>query len=87
VKPLASSVPAPRFYTASNGAWTKYAAASKRIVIVGNAEAPVNPAIIEGYRTMGALTEDEALMALDNSTQPYNRRALPPVLKQCGVSH
>lgn len=59
---------------------------SKRIVIVGNAEAPVNPAVIEGYRTMGALTEDEALMALDNSTQPDNRRACRPFSSNAGFT-
>ena len=37
----------------------------RRVVMVGNAEAPVTPEVIEGYRTMGALAEDEALMALD----------------------
>ena len=59
---------------------------SKRIVIVGNAEAPVNPAVIEGYRTMGALTEDEALMALDNSAQPDNRRACRPFSSNAGFT-
>ena len=39
----------------------------KRIVIVGNSEAPVLPHVIEGYRVMGALAEDDALMALDDS--------------------
>lgn len=59
---------------------------SKRIVIVGNAEAPVTPAAIEGYRTMGALTEDEALMALDNSDAPDNRRACRPFSSNAGFT-
>ena len=29
----------------------------KRVVVVGNSEAPVVPEVIEGYRTMGALAE------------------------------
>ncbi len=59
---------------------------SKRIVIVGNAEAPITPASIEGYRTMGALTEDEALMALDNSDTPDNRRACRPFSSNAGFT-
>ena len=59
---------------------------SKRIVIVGNAEAPIAPAAIEGYRTMGALTEDEALMALDNSDAPDNRRACRPFSSNAGFT-
>jgi acetoacetyl-[acyl-carrier protein] synthase len=37
----------------------------KKLIIVGNSEAPVVPEVMEGYRTMGALAEDEQLMALD----------------------
>lgn len=58
----------------------------KRIVMVGNAEAPIVPSIIEGYRTMGALAEDEALMALDNSTAPNNRRACRPFSSNAGFT-
>lgn len=36
-----------------------------RIAIVGTAEAPITPEIIDGYATMGALATDEALLALD----------------------
>jgi acetoacetyl-[acyl-carrier protein] synthase len=59
---------------------------SKRIVIVGNAEAPINPAAIEGYRTMGALSEDEALMALDQSDTADNRRACRPFSSNAGFT-
>ena len=58
---------------------------SKRIVMVGNAEAPITPSVIEGYRTMGALAEDEALMTLDSATPPDNRRACRAILEQCGL--
>lgn len=62
-------------------------AGRKRIVIVGNAEAPVVPEVIEGYRTMGALAEDEALMALDGRTDaPDHRRACRPFSSNCGFT-
>lgn len=59
---------------------------SKRIVIVGNAEAPVLPHVIEGYRVMGALAEDEELMALDQSDTPDNRRACRPFSSNAGFT-
>ncbi len=37
----------------------------RRVVVVGTSEAPITPEIIEGYRTMGALAEDDKLLALD----------------------
>ena len=62
-------------------------AGRKRIVMVGNAEAPIVPEVIEGYRVMGALAEDEALMALDGRTDaPDNRRAARPFSTNCGFT-
>ena len=62
-------------------------AGRKRLVMVGNAEAPVVPEVIEGYRTMGALAEDEALMALDGRTdEPDYRRACRPFSDNCGFT-
>jgi acetoacetyl-[acyl-carrier protein] synthase len=59
----------------------------RRVVMVGNAEAPITPEIIEGYRTMGALAEDDALMALDGRTDaPDNRRACRPFSDNCGFT-
>jgi len=58
----------------------------RRIVVVGNAEAPILPDLIEGYRTMGALAEDEALMALDDSDTPDHRRACRPFAENCGFT-
>ncbi len=59
----------------------------RRVVMVGNSEAPVTPEIIEGYRTMGALAEDEALMALDGRTDaPDNHRACRPFSDNCGFT-
>jgi acetoacetyl-[acyl-carrier protein] synthase len=58
----------------------------KRIVIVGNSEAPVHPHVIEGYRVMGALAEDEELMKLDNSDHCDNRRACRPFSSNAGFT-
>ena len=59
---------------------------AKRIVIVGNSEAPITPYVIEGYRTMGALAEDEDLMALDNSSAVDHRRACRPFSSNAGFT-
>ncbi len=58
----------------------------KRIVIVGNSEAPVNPYVIDGYRVMGALAEDEELMKLDASDQCDHRRACRPFSSNAGFT-
>ena len=58
----------------------------KRIVFVGNSEAPVLADVIEGYRTMGALAEDDALMALDGSNSCDHRRACRPFSDNCGFT-
>ena len=58
----------------------------KRIVIAGNSEAPVFPEIIEGYRTMGALAEDEDLRALDGSDVTDHRRACRPFSSNVGFT-
>ncbi|MDP1932758.1 MAG: beta-ketoacyl synthase [Gammaproteobacteria bacterium] len=56
-------------------------AGTHRIVIVGTSEAPITPEVIEGYATMGALADDEALLALDkhkNLQHPDHARACRP---------
>ncbi len=58
----------------------------KRLVVVGNSEAPIVPEVIEGYRTMGALAEDAQLMALDNSDVPDFRRACRPFSSSAGFT-
>ncbi|GIT39006.1 MAG: hypothetical protein Ct9H300mP8_02020 [Gammaproteobacteria bacterium] len=50
------------------------------------AEAPITPGIVEGYRIMGALTEDEALMALDGINEVDNRRACRPFSDNAGFT-
>lgn len=59
---------------------------SKRIIVVGNSEAPVTPYVIEGYRVMGALAEDEELIALDQSERVNNRRACRPFSSNAGFT-
>jgi len=59
-----------------------------RAVMVGTSEAPLTPEVLEGYRTMGALAEDEALRKLDgfsNSEADY-RRACRPFAENCGFT-
>lgn len=59
----------------------------RRLVIVGSAEAPITPEVMEGYRTMGALAEDEALHALDPGREaPDYRRAARPFSDNCGFT-
>ena len=57
-----------------------------RVAIVGGAEAPIVPEIVEAYRTMGALAEDDALMAIDGSDTVDNRRACRPFGENCGFT-
>ena len=61
-------------------------AGRKRVVLVGNAEAPIVPEVIEGYRTMGALMEDERIMSLDGSATPDLRRACRPFSSNGGFT-
>ncbi|MBT3425526.1 MAG: beta-ketoacyl synthase [Gammaproteobacteria bacterium] len=54
-----------------------------RVVIVGSSEAPLTPEVIEGYRTMGALAEDDALARLG----PLNHQlACRPFGDNCGFT-
>ena len=57
-----------------------------RVAIVGGAEAPIVPEIIEAYRTMGALAEDDDLQALDGGAAVDNRRACRPFGRNCGFT-
>ena len=59
---------------------------ARRVAIVGSAEAPLTPEVIEGYRTMGALAEDKALMALDGTDTVDNSRACRPFSDNCGFT-
>jgi acetoacetyl-[acyl-carrier protein] synthase len=60
-----------------------------RLVIVGTSEAPLTPEVMDGYTTMGALCDDEALLALDahkNLSTPDHRRACRPFGNNAGFT-
>ncbi|WP_372782448.1 beta-ketoacyl synthase [Litorivivens sp.] len=60
-----------------------------RIAIVGAAEAPINPDVIDGYATMGALATDAGLMKLDGTdrlSEADYRRACRPFAENCGFT-
>lgn len=58
----------------------------RRVVFVGNAEAPLTPEVFEGYGAMGALATDEGLRKLDGSDQANHRRASRPFGENCGFT-
>lgn len=60
-----------------------------RVAIVGAAEAPVNPEVMDGYVAMGALATDKGLLALDGLPEdgiPDHRRACRPFGENCGFT-
>lgn len=60
-----------------------------RVALVGGAEAPLSPDVIEGLATMGALGTDQALLELDRHlgrTEPDLRRACRPFADNCGFT-
>ncbi|MBR7887396.1 beta-ketoacyl synthase [Marinomonas sp. A79] len=60
-----------------------------RVAMVGGSDAPITPEIIEGFRTMGALAEDTALLALDqitNQAEPDHTRSCRPFAHNCGFT-
>ncbi|EKF74212.1 3-oxoacyl-ACP synthase [Alcanivorax hongdengensis A-11-3] len=57
-----------------------------RLAVVGTSEAPLVPEVMEGYRAMGALAEDQALAALDHAPEADLRRACRPFSANCGFT-
>ena len=60
-----------------------------RVAIVGGAEAPIVPEVMDGYSAMGALASDKLLRKLDNlgeDQQPDYRRACRPFAENCGFT-
>lgn len=57
-----------------------------KIALVGNAEAPIVPEVVEGFRVMGALATDESLCALDQTDTPNHRRACRPFSTNSGFT-
>jgi acetoacetyl-[acyl-carrier protein] synthase len=64
-------------------------AGRSRVVMVGNAEAPITPEVMEGYSAMGALASDKGLRQLDGLTEEVAvdyRRACRPFGDNCGFT-
>lgn len=57
-----------------------------RVAIVGSAEAPITPEIIEGFGNMSALANEEGLKKLDNSDVANHRRTSRPFGDNCGFT-
>jgi acetoacetyl-[acyl-carrier protein] synthase len=55
-----------------------------RVAVVGSAEAPIQPHLIEGFHVMGALASDESLRKLDQSEEVNHRRACRPFSTNTG---
>ncbi|WP_189470469.1 beta-ketoacyl synthase [Litchfieldella qijiaojingensis] len=65
------------------------ASGRRRVVMVGTSDAPITPEIIEGFRAMGALADDESLKALDALallTDADYQRACRPFARNCGFT-
>ncbi|MXZ44071.1 MAG: beta-ketoacyl synthase, partial [Gammaproteobacteria bacterium] len=57
-----------------------------RVAMVGGAEAPIVADLIEAYRIMGAIAEDEAIMELDDVEEFDHRRACRPFSYNAGFT-
>lgn len=56
-----------------------------RVAVVGNAEAPIVPEVIDGYATMGALASEDKLKKLDGG-QTDLRKTSRPFAENCGFT-
>ncbi|TQV72953.1 beta-ketoacyl synthase [Aliikangiella marina] len=57
-----------------------------RVAIVGGAEAPIEPEVIEGFKAMGALAEDAQIAAIDGSETADDRRFSRPFAENAGFT-
>jgi acetoacetyl-[acyl-carrier protein] synthase len=57
-----------------------------RVAVVGCAEAPIVPEIIDGYATMGALASEEKLKKLDGTEEADPRRTSRPFGENAGFT-
>ncbi len=57
-----------------------------RVAVVGSAEAPIVPEIIDGYATMGALASEEKLRKLDGTDEADPRRTSRPFGENAGFT-
>jgi len=57
-----------------------------RVAVVGSAEAPITPEVIEGFGNMSALANEAGLKKLDNSDTANHRRTSRPFGNNCGFT-
>jgi len=57
-----------------------------RVAIVGNAEAPITPEVMEGFVAMSALCTKEGLAKIDGNAEPDYRRSSRPFGDNCGFT-
>lgn len=57
-----------------------------RVAVVGSAEAPITPEVIEGFGNMSALANEEGLKKLDKSNSANHRRTSRPFGENCGFT-
>lgn len=57
-----------------------------RVAVVGNAEAPILPEVIDGYATMGALASEDKLQKIDGAELTDARRSSRPFGENCGFT-
>ena len=57
-----------------------------RVAVVGSAEAPITPEVIEGFGNMSALANEEGLKKLDKSNTANHRRTSRPFGDNCGFT-
>jgi acetoacetyl-[acyl-carrier protein] synthase len=57
-----------------------------RVAVVGSAEAPITPEVIEGFGNMSALANEEGLKRLDQSDTADHRRTSRPFGNNCGFT-
>ncbi|WP_370978671.1 beta-ketoacyl synthase [Agaribacterium sp. ZY112] len=58
----------------------------RKVAVVGCAEAPILPEVIDGYAAMSALATDDDLRKLDGSEEPDFRKASRPFGENCGFT-
>ncbi|CBL44924.1 Beta-ketoacyl synthase [gamma proteobacterium HdN1] len=57
-----------------------------RVAIVGNAEAPITPEVMEGFAAMSALASKAGLSKLDQVAEPVYRKSSRPFGENCGFT-
>lgn len=57
-----------------------------RVAIVGSAEAPITPEVVEGFGNMSALANEKGLKKLDNCDKVDHRRTSRPFGNNCGFT-